>query len=193
VGIALLSPHPFPLAGEVALAFLVIQQLESNVIGPRITGHAVGLHPLAALMALLVGIELDGILGALFAVPVAGILYVLGMAIYYHIRHGQLPELARQDNPTAPMERVLAKGILGTVRLEARESSRLRLADVLRRATPDNFLPKRLDTMNQKADALLRNKLKQRQAKGAPALEIEQELSATEAGLIPQEHEPTGT
>src|ERR1035437_722582 len=82
--ITLVSGNPWPLFLWVVIYFVIIQQLESNVIGPRITGHAVGLHPLGALMALLVGIELDGIVGALFAVPVAGMLYVLGMAIYFN-------------------------------------------------------------------------------------------------------------
>ncbi len=39
--------QPFPLVLWVVLAFIVIQQLESNVLVPRISGHAVGLHPLA--------------------------------------------------------------------------------------------------------------------------------------------------
>jgi predicted PurR-regulated permease PerM len=51
--------------------FVIIQQFESNVLGPKVTGHAVGLHPPGALFALLVGFEIAGNLGGLFAVPVA--------------------------------------------------------------------------------------------------------------------------
>ncbi len=98
--IAAFSPHPWPLILWVGLYFLIIQQLESNVIGPRITGRAVGLHPLAALMALLVGIELDGILGALFAVPVAAILFVLATAIYRHFRGLPAPEEPEETPPS---------------------------------------------------------------------------------------------
>jgi len=68
--------QPFPLVLWVVLAFIVIQQLESNLLVPRISGHAVGLHPLAALLVLLVGFEVAGIVGALFAVPLAGIVWV---------------------------------------------------------------------------------------------------------------------
>jgi predicted PurR-regulated permease PerM len=68
--------QPFPLVLWVVLAFIVIQQLESNVLVPRISGHAVGLHPLAAMLVLLVGFEVAGIVGALFAVPLAGIVWV---------------------------------------------------------------------------------------------------------------------
>jgi predicted PurR-regulated permease PerM len=73
---------PFPTVLWVLLFFFAIQQVESNVLGPRITGHAVGLHPLGAMFALLAGLQLAGLLGALFAVPTAGILWVLVGAGY---------------------------------------------------------------------------------------------------------------
>lgn len=68
--------QPFPTVIWVALAFLLIQQAEANLLVPRISGHAVGLHPLAAILALLVGLEVGGIVGALFAVPLAGVAWV---------------------------------------------------------------------------------------------------------------------
>lgn len=78
--IALFQPHtPVVL---VIVYFIVLQQVESNLIVPRVSGHAVGLHPLAALLALLAGLDLGGIGGALLAVPVAGVLYVLLMALH---------------------------------------------------------------------------------------------------------------
>ena len=40
--------QPWPTVVWVILLFVVTQQVESNVLGPRITGHAVGLHPLGA-------------------------------------------------------------------------------------------------------------------------------------------------
>jgi predicted PurR-regulated permease PerM len=68
---------PFPAILWVAGAFLVIQQLESNVLMPRLSGHAVGLHPVGSILALALGFELWGVIGALFAVPTAGLLWVL--------------------------------------------------------------------------------------------------------------------
>lgn len=73
---------PFPTVIWVILFFLLIQQLENNVLAPRISGHAVGLHPLGALFALLAGFQLAGLLGGLFAVPIAGVLWVLLTAAY---------------------------------------------------------------------------------------------------------------
>jgi len=65
--------QPFPLVIWVVLAALAIQQLENNLLVPRISGGAVGLHPLAALLAVLVGVEIAGVIGALFAVPLTGL------------------------------------------------------------------------------------------------------------------------
>lgn len=74
--------QPWPTVLWVIILFLVIQQFESNWLGPRVTGHAVGLHPLGAMFALMVGFEVAGLLGGLFAVPVAGVLWVFTVATY---------------------------------------------------------------------------------------------------------------
>jgi predicted PurR-regulated permease PerM len=76
---------PFPTVVWVVLFFLVIQQVENNVLAPRISGHAVGLHPLGAMFALLAGFQLAGLLGGLFAVPLAGVLWVLLGAAYRNV------------------------------------------------------------------------------------------------------------
>ncbi|HEY7624456.1 MAG TPA: AI-2E family transporter [Candidatus Limnocylindria bacterium] len=68
---------PFPAILWVAAAFVVIQQLESNWLMPRLSGNAVGLHPIGSILALALGFEVGGVLGALFAVPIAGLLWVL--------------------------------------------------------------------------------------------------------------------
>ncbi|HEV2405855.1 MAG TPA: AI-2E family transporter, partial [Ktedonobacterales bacterium] len=47
------------------------------VVGPRIVGKAVGLHPALSLIALIAGTELFGVWGALFAAPVAGLIQSL--------------------------------------------------------------------------------------------------------------------
>lgn len=76
---------PFPTVVWVVLFFLAIQQVENNFLAPRISGHAVGLHPLGAMFALLAGFQLAGLLGGLFAVPIAGVLWVLLGAAYRNV------------------------------------------------------------------------------------------------------------
>jgi predicted PurR-regulated permease PerM len=74
--------QPWPLVAWVVLYFVVIQMIENHILAPNISGRAVGLHPVAALLALLVGADLFGIWGALFAVPITGIAAVLATALY---------------------------------------------------------------------------------------------------------------
>jgi predicted PurR-regulated permease PerM len=57
----------------VVVAVLVVQQVESNVLYPFLVGSSLGLHPVAMLLVLTAGSVLAGIVGALFAVPVAAV------------------------------------------------------------------------------------------------------------------------
>jgi predicted PurR-regulated permease PerM len=70
------------LALLAAIAGLLGHALDAYVIGPRVNGRVTKLHPLVAMAALLVGAELGGILGALFAVPVAAIANIFLGALY---------------------------------------------------------------------------------------------------------------
>jgi predicted PurR-regulated permease PerM len=71
-----LSIEPSKALIVVAYAF-VIQQLESNVLVPRIMRHAVGLSPLTVLTGILAGAALAGLPGAFLAVPLAGAIQVI--------------------------------------------------------------------------------------------------------------------
>ncbi len=66
----------------IILAFIIIQQIESNIIGPRLLAHGVGLHPLVVIVAVLIGIEVAGVWGALFAVPATAVLVSVGRRVY---------------------------------------------------------------------------------------------------------------
>lgn len=54
--------------------FLVAQQLEGNILVPRIMGGSVGVHPLWVLFATLAATALYGVVGAIFAVPIVAII-----------------------------------------------------------------------------------------------------------------------
>jgi predicted PurR-regulated permease PerM len=51
-------------------AFILIQQIESGFLTPRIIGKSVGIHPVYVIMSLVVGGKLLGIIGLIMAVPV---------------------------------------------------------------------------------------------------------------------------
>lgn len=59
----------------VGLAFVLIQQIENNILTPILTKKLIGLSPTVVLIALAVGGELWGMIGAILAVPIAGILF----------------------------------------------------------------------------------------------------------------------
>ena len=91
--------QPFPLVLFVIGFFIVMQLVESHLLGPRVTGHAVGLHPIASILALVGGAEVAGLWGALFAVPIVGLAVVLGMAGYNELRDRAPDEVIRPRKP----------------------------------------------------------------------------------------------
>src|SRR5699024_9171485 len=58
----------------VALFLLILQQLDGNLIGPKVMGDQVGLNPLWIISADLIGGSLFGIIGEFLSVPIAAIL-----------------------------------------------------------------------------------------------------------------------
>jgi predicted PurR-regulated permease PerM len=70
--------HSFPTALIVWVVFFIVyQQVESRVLGPWVYRRTVAVHPLLAIVAVLAGASLQGILGALLAIPVAAIVQLL--------------------------------------------------------------------------------------------------------------------
>jgi predicted PurR-regulated permease PerM len=85
VTMALLGNQPWTQVPEVLALLGLVHLLESQVLAPRIIRSQVGLHPVLSAVALMVGADLKGVLGALFAVPAAGILvaaWVAGVRVW---------------------------------------------------------------------------------------------------------------
>lgn len=59
------------------VVYQVVQFIENQFIYPRVVGGSVGLAPLWTLSAALIGGNLFGVLGMIFAIPVTAVLYVL--------------------------------------------------------------------------------------------------------------------
>lgn len=67
-----------PWTAFIVLIFAVVaQQIESNLLVPRIMGHAVGVSPLTVMLGILIGAILYGLPGAFLAVPIAGAIQVI--------------------------------------------------------------------------------------------------------------------
>ncbi|HHX74541.1 MAG TPA: AI-2E family transporter, partial [Firmicutes bacterium] len=69
--LALLISPAFAL--KAGLVYVVVQQLESQVIAPQVLGRNLGLHPLVVIFVLILGGKLYGLPGLIFAVPFTAI------------------------------------------------------------------------------------------------------------------------
>lgn len=69
-----LSPLGFALV--VLIVFIIIQQLENNVLYPGIIGHSLNLHPLVVILSILAGGVLAGLIGFLLAAPIVATLRI---------------------------------------------------------------------------------------------------------------------
>jgi hypothetical protein len=73
---------------------LAVQQIESHALQPFLMGHAVSLHPVAVLLVVAAGGFAAGIVGALFAVPLAAL---INTVVLYFNGHDKFPDLGTDD------------------------------------------------------------------------------------------------
>ncbi len=78
-----LFTKPISAVWLIAL-FIALQQLEGHVVAPQVFGHTLRINPILVIFALLLGLHVDGILGALVALP---ILSVVRETVVYLSRH----------------------------------------------------------------------------------------------------------
>jgi predicted PurR-regulated permease PerM len=90
----------FGFALIVVGIYFVIQQLENNILVPRIIGSSVNIHPVIVIIGVVVGLNVGGILGALLAAPIIASLRVLGSYI-----HAKLLDYPPFQNTSAPPKR----------------------------------------------------------------------------------------
>ena len=98
VGIAFL--HSTTAGIGMAIVFILYQQFENHVLQVVIMSKTVHLNQLFVLTSVLIGVELAGFIGALLAIPAAGVLQVVIRDVYEH-RQGRL-----KDEPTVGADKV---------------------------------------------------------------------------------------
>jgi predicted PurR-regulated permease PerM len=69
----------------VLLLFVGMQQLEGHVVAPQIFGHTLRINPLLVIFALLLGLQLYGVIGALVALPILAVLRETALYLYRHL------------------------------------------------------------------------------------------------------------
>jgi predicted PurR-regulated permease PerM len=84
-GSSVLSVSNLVFALIVALFYFVVQQLENNIIVPRLIGQALDLPPILVMAGVVVGASVGGILGAFMAAPLIATLRIVAMYTYNKI------------------------------------------------------------------------------------------------------------
>ncbi|MDP8967382.1 MAG: AI-2E family transporter, partial [Actinomycetota bacterium] len=69
----------------VALLFVALQQLEGHVVAPNVFGRTLRLNPLLVILALLLGGQMYGFVGALVALPIAAVLRETVVYLHRHL------------------------------------------------------------------------------------------------------------
>jgi len=80
-----LASNPIKAVGVVVL-YIIVQQLENNVLVPKVMQKVSGFSPLVILTALLVGGEFFGVAGAVMAVPATMTLGIIIKKIFRFVR-----------------------------------------------------------------------------------------------------------
>ncbi len=69
----------------VALLFVGMQQLEGHVVAPQVFGHSLRINPLLVIFALLLGLQVYGVVGALIALPILAVLRETAVYLNRHL------------------------------------------------------------------------------------------------------------
>ena len=94
------------MAVKVMIFVLIVQQLEGNVIAPKLQGKSVDLHPIWVMFALLACSEVWGPVGMLISTPVAAVIKTALRELYYYMIGDQKSAVAEiagehKEKPTA--------------------------------------------------------------------------------------------
>jgi predicted PurR-regulated permease PerM len=93
-----------PIAGiGMIVVYVVYQQFENHVLQVAIMSRTVQINQLTVLVSVLIGVELAGLLGALLAIPAAGVIQVIARDIYDHRlgRFKQEPTIGEDEIPAS--------------------------------------------------------------------------------------------
>jgi predicted PurR-regulated permease PerM len=101
-GLALAAFHPegWVMVLKVLAVYLIVQQLENNLLVPKIQGDSVKVHPALIMVALVVGSQVGGLFGLVLAVPVAAILRDTYLYLYRRFAENYSPRDAEASVPS---------------------------------------------------------------------------------------------
>jgi predicted PurR-regulated permease PerM len=98
--IAIFHPEGWVMVLKVLAVYVIVQQLENNLLVPKIQGDSVKLHPSLIMVALVVGSQVGGLFGLIVAVPVAAILRDVYLYLYRRYTESYSPREAEASVPS---------------------------------------------------------------------------------------------
>ena len=111
------------------IVLFVIQTIDGNVINPRLLSSNVDVHPMLVIAALIIGGALGGVVGMLFAVPVAAFLKIQFDKIINRLLLVQAPEMAVQKEHTVKRKKKKKRDPAGAEEIESSDSIKSGIAD----------------------------------------------------------------
>jgi predicted PurR-regulated permease PerM len=80
----------------VVILFIGLQQVEGHVVAPQVFGHTLRINPLLVIFALLFGLDVHGIIGALVALPILSVLRETALYLRRHVAFESWAEAKRE-------------------------------------------------------------------------------------------------
>lgn len=100
VGIVALFNSPFSAIG-ILLYYILYQQIENYVLQPKIQANSTNMSPLLVFASVIIGVNFGGLVGGLFAIPVAGCLRIL---LLDYLEHRNLLSKTEVKKATSPQK-----------------------------------------------------------------------------------------
>ncbi|MEI6043662.1 MAG: AI-2E family transporter [Chloroflexota bacterium] len=85
---------------KVVIVFVIVQQIEGNLLIPKIAGESTNLHPAIVMLVIIIGSELGGLAGAIAAVPITAVVRDLYIYLYQRLALGVSPLEAESHVPS---------------------------------------------------------------------------------------------
>lgn len=90
----------FDMVLKVAITFIIVQQIEGNLLVPKIAGDSTKLHPAIVMLVIIVGSEVAGLIGAIVSVPLTAVGRDVYVYLYQRLVLGATPEQAEAKVPS---------------------------------------------------------------------------------------------
>ncbi len=100
----------------VAIFVLIVQQIEGNIVNPKVQGDATGLHPITVMFALLVCNRIWGPMGMLISTPVAAVVKIIIKEMYSYLIDGEEPTVNQVIARHEQEDHALEESVSNTVK-----------------------------------------------------------------------------